>query len=70
MEITKHIPITIQTSDKDKKLCSIACDFFDYDAKRDESKIICNLFTINILESHYTAYRCKQCITDFGVGDE
>ena len=67
MKITKNIPISIQTSDKDKKLCSIACDFFDYDANRGGSEFFCNLFTINTLESHYTAYRCKKCITEFGV---
>lgn len=67
MEITKTIPAEIIIEDEYPLACNELCDnFIDdkcknyYYCHKYQSQLDCNGFRI---------HRCKQCLTDFGVGD-
>jgi hypothetical protein len=68
MEITKKIPVTIIIEDEYPLACNELCKYFTDD--KCKGYYYCHNYQYQLDCDGFRIYRSKDCITDFGVGDE
>ena len=68
MKITKNIPVTIEVDDDNLLACNGLCKYFTDDKCKDY--YYCHKYQYQLDCNGFRIHRCKDCMTDFGVGDE